>query len=101
VTTPTVPEVITQITRYEVSVLPVGDINRRYFSLYVELTRRGGWIVNDGHGGFNANGNWEPGHLNVHEFADHDDALNLARRLAPGITVNGHTATDAYRRSLT
>lgn len=93
------PEVLVTITRYAVSVLPADDINRKYFTLFVELTHRG-WIVTDGHGGYDSDGGWEPGRLGAHPFADHDDALALARRLAPGVTVNGHTALEVYRRSL-
>lgn len=92
------PEPIVSITRYEVSLLPCGDINRKYFTLFVELNRNG-WTVHDGHGGYGANGEWEPGRLNAYPFADYDDALALARRLAPSVTVNGHTARDAYLRA--
>ena len=95
---PDEPEVLVSITRYAVSVLPPSDINRRYFTLHVELTHRG-WIVTDGHGGYDADGGWEPGTLGAHPFADYDDALSLARRLAPGLTVNGHTAVEAYQRT--
>ncbi|MFJ3289936.1 hypothetical protein ACIPMW_32210 [Streptomyces sp. NPDC086669] len=92
------PELIVSITRYEVSVLPHDDINRRYFTLFVELSR-GGWIVHDGHGGYDIDGDWAPGLAVAHKFADYEDALDLAKRLAPNVTVNGHTATDAYRRT--
>ena len=95
------PEPIVSITRYEVSVLPRDDINRKYFTLFVELTRSGAWIVHDGHGGYDIDGDWAPGLAVAHEFADCDDALDLAKRLAPNVTVNGHTATDAYRRTQT
>ncbi|MFD7922483.1 hypothetical protein ACFV3R_25065 [Streptomyces sp. NPDC059740] len=93
------PSPLTDITRYEVSVLPADDINRRYFTLYVEKTRRGKWVVTDGHGGYDRDGNWTPGLTSGIEYADVEDALALARRLAPNVTVNGHTATDAYHRT--
>lgn len=92
------PPVLVSITRYTVSVLPADDINRKCFALYVELTS-GGWIVHDGHGGYDVDGDWAPGLAVAHEFSDYDDALALARKLAPNVTVNGHTATDAYRRT--
>ncbi|MDR3083097.1 MAG: hypothetical protein LBV60_19625 [Streptomyces sp.] len=92
------PDVIVSVTRYEVSVLPREDINRRYFTLFVELTR-GGWIVHDGHGGYDVDGDWAPGLAVAHEFADYSDAIALAKRLAPNVTVNGHTATEAYHRT--
>lgn len=96
--TDTTPEPIVSITCYEVSVLPRGDINRRYFTLFVELTR-GGWIVHDGHGAYDTDGDWAPGLAVGHEYADYEDALALAKKLAPNVTVNGHTATDAYHRT--
>jgi hypothetical protein len=93
------PEVIVNVTRYTVSVLPADDVNHRYFALFVELTQRGTWAVTDGHGGFGPDGKWTPGRDSGAEYADVDEALDLARRLAPGLTVNGHTAVDAYRRT--
>jgi hypothetical protein len=92
------PEVIVAVTRYTVSVLPADDTNHRYFALDVELTPRG-WIVTDGHSGYDADGTAHHGETRWHPFADYDDALAVARRLAPGLTVNGHTAVDAYRRT--
>ncbi|MFE4915851.1 hypothetical protein ACFRCX_30570 [Streptomyces sp. NPDC056652] len=97
--TPGLPDVDVIVTRYEVSLLPLNDVNRKYFTLYVERTRRGMWIVNDGHGGYDIDGDWAPGLAVAHEFNDYDDAIALARRLAPNVTINGHTAADAYRRT--
>lgn len=90
-------EPIVTITRYTVSVLPVDDINHRYFALTVELTARGEWVVHDGHGAYSADGTWTQGRLGAHPFADYSDAIALAKRLAPAVTVNGRTATDAFR----
>jgi len=92
------PQVITSITRYTVSVLPADDINHRYFALSVELTARG-WIVTDGHSGYDADGVGHHGEARWHPFSDYNNALAVARRLAPGLTVNGHTATEAYHRT--
>jgi hypothetical protein len=92
------PEPIVTVTRYEVSVLPRNDINRKFFTLFVELARDG-WIVHDGHGGYDIDGDWAPGLAVAHAFADYDDALALAKTLAPNVTVNGHTATEAYQRT--
>lgn len=94
------PEVLVDITRYEVSVLPADDINRRHHVLYVDRTRRGTWIVNDGHGGYDIDGDWAPGLAVAHEFADYDDALDLARRLAPNLAANGRTAAEVHRQGL-
>jgi hypothetical protein len=92
------PEVIVSITRYTVSVLPAGDVNHRYFALFVEMTRRGTWVVTDGHGGYDRDGNWSAGSWSGAEYAYVDEALALARHLAPRVTVNGHTAIEARRR---
>lgn len=93
---PDEPEVIVSITRYTVSVLTADDINHRYFALSVELTPRG-WIVTDGHSGYDADGTAHHGETRWHPFADYDDALAVARRLAPGLTINGRTATEALQ----
>lgn len=93
------PNVLVEVSRYEVSVLPADDINRKYFTLFVKLTRRGTWVVTDGHGGYDRDGNWTPGRDSGIEYVDVKDAIGLARRLAPNVTVNGHTATEAYRRT--
>jgi hypothetical protein len=92
------PEVLVSVTRYTVSVLPSDDINHRYFSLYVELKPRG-WVVHNGHDFYTADGAWEPGQATARHFADHEDALAVARKAAPDATVNGITAVDAYRRT--
>lgn len=95
---PNDPQVATFVTRYTVSVLPPDDINYRCFALQVELAPRG-WIVTDGHSGYDADGNRHHGEPRHHPFEDGGEALALARRLAPGLTVNGHTAIDAYHRT--
>lgn len=95
---PAEPEVIVSIARYAVSVLPPGDINRKYFTLFVELARDG-WVVTDGHAFYAEDGTWQPAQWLAHRFADYDDALALAREIAPEMTVNGHTATEAYQRT--
>lgn len=94
------PEPTVTPTRYEVSLLPEDDINRRYFLLYVEWTRRG-WVVNDGHGGYRLDGIYRPGEPTRYPFVALDDALAFAKHIAPGVTVNGRTAAEAYRASLT
>ncbi|MFE0647452.1 hypothetical protein ACFVZH_02525 [Streptomyces sp. NPDC059534] len=102
----TEPPVLVEVTRYEVSVLPRDDINRKYFTLFVDNRGDGRWSVNDGHGCYAADGTWaagmKPFHLdgweNSHRFSL-DEALTLAKRLAPSVSVNGHTAAEAYRRT--
>jgi hypothetical protein len=90
------PEVTVNITRYTVSALPADNINHKHYALHVELTR-GGWIVHDQHGGYDIDGDWAPGLAVAHKFADYEDALALAKKLAPNVTVNGYTVTDALR----
>lgn len=92
------PEVIVSVTRYTVSVLPADDINHKYFALHVAL-KGDGWVVHNGHEFFTRDGSWRPGLAAACRFADCDDALAVAREVAPHVTVNGHTAADAYRRA--
>lgn len=92
------PAAIVSITRYTVSVLPTDDINHKAFALQVELKPRG-WVITDGHAYYGPDGSEEYSQSTAHHFGDVDDALGLARRLAPGLTVNGHTATDVYNRT--
>ncbi|MFF3928195.1 hypothetical protein [Streptomyces hirsutus] len=89
---------LVSVTRYTVSVLPADDINHRYFALHVELKSRG-WVVHNGHEFYTEAGVWEPGQATAHHFADYDDALAVARKAAPDVTVNGHTAVEAYQRT--
>lgn len=103
----TMPLVLVEPTRYEVSVLPADDINRLHFTVNVEARGHGRWAV-AWHGRcLDANGNWDwepsPSNrdddwLDAHRH-DLETALDLARDVAPRLTVNGHTALDAYRRT--
>ncbi|MFJ3537020.1 hypothetical protein ACIPQA_16305 [Streptomyces sp. NPDC090109] len=95
------PEVTVTATRYTVSLLPADDINHRAYALYVQQ-RSDGWGITDGFGWVEGpGGHWN---LDYHEaltFAELDDALALARKLAPDYPVNGITAAEAYRRTHT
>ena len=104
---PEQPEVLVEVTRYEVSVLPHDDINRSCFTITVESRGRGLWAVARHSQCLDASGqwDWEPSPSNreddwlaTHRF-DLDTALKLARETAPTLRVNGETATDAYRRT--
>ncbi|MEU6057959.1 hypothetical protein [Streptomyces sp. NPDC047097] len=106
-TTQQQPEPIVQATRYEVSILPAGDINYSVFVLAVEWRGGDRWAVVRHRECLAADGNWsweslpserEDEWLAKHRF-DLDTALALAREHAPRIWVNGHTALDAYRRT--
>lgn len=101
------PEPAVQATRYEVSLLPEGDVNRLNFTITVEY--RGGdcWAVVRHRQCMNAAGEWswepvaserEDEWLAEHRF-DLDTALRLAKEQAPKLTVNGMTALSVYRRT--
>ncbi|MET9953531.1 hypothetical protein ABZ135_18540 [Streptomyces sp. NPDC006339] len=101
------PPVLVEATRYEVSVLPFDDINRGSFTISVEARGEGRWAVSRHRQCLDANGNWSwesiPSErtddwLAQHRF-DLDTALSLARKAAPHLVVNGHTALDAYHRT--
>lgn len=93
------PPVLVEATRYTVSVLPRDDVNFNAYALYVQR-RRGGWGITDGAGWVaDWQHRWTLDHYDALLFAELTDALALARKLAPGVTVNGATAIDAYRRT--
>lgn len=92
------PDVVVAVTRYTVSVLPADDVNHKVFALQVELRPRG-WVVHNGHEYFGPDGSTEYSESTAHMFADYDDALDLARRTAPGLIVMGSTATEVYHRT--
>ncbi|MEU6647703.1 hypothetical protein ABZ863_35000 [Saccharomonospora sp. NPDC046836] len=81
------------VTRIEASVFPIGDVNRRYFTAYIEQTPQG-WAVHDGHDGYDADGAPHPGEPLRHPLEDYDAALLLAVKLAPTLTVNGRMAAE-------
>jgi hypothetical protein len=101
------PDVSVQVTRYEVSLLPEGDVNRHVFTIDVEYRGADRWAVTRHGSCLGSDGTWDFGvkqydrgddWLAAHRF-DLDTALRLARDAAPHVVVNGHTATDAYRRT--
>jgi hypothetical protein len=105
--THTTPEALVQITRYEVSVLPEGDINRPVFTIFVEHRGEDRWAVVRHRECMNAKGEWSwesiPSEREDEWLAEHRfnrmTALELAKWAAPRIVVNGDTAVDAYRRT--
>lgn len=106
-TIPGVPSASVQITEYEVSILPEGDINRPSFAINVSYRGEGRWAVVRHRQCMNAKGEWswesipserEDEWLAEHRF-DRMTALQLARKAAPHIVVNGQTAIEAYQRT--
>ncbi|EFE65828.1 predicted protein [Streptomyces viridosporus ATCC 14672] len=101
------PEPIVQATRYEVSLLPEGDVNRLLFTINVEYRGDNRWAVVRHRLCMNAEGVWswesvpserEDEWLAAHRF-DLDTALRLAKEHAPKVMVNGMTALSVYRRT--
>jgi hypothetical protein len=95
-----VAEPCVEVTRYTVSVLPEGSINRGHYNITVEERHPGRWGVCWLGRCLNADGEWdyepspsnrEDDWLEAHRF-DLDTALRLAKEAAPGVTVNGMTA---------
>lgn len=101
------PEVIVQITRYEVSVLPETDINRSVYTINVENRGHDRWAVVRHSRCMNAKGDWSwesvPSEREEEWLAEHRfnrmTALELAKWAAPRITVNGRTAAEVWQRT--
>lgn len=102
------PAPTVQATRYEVSLLPADDINRPVFTLTVEYRGADQWAVcamgrqclgKDGTWGYEPSpSSRDDGWIAAHRF-DLDTAIEFAKQHASLLTVNGHTALDAYRRT--
>lgn len=97
---PVEPTIFEETSRYTISVLPPDDPRRRHYQVHVVNNTPGQdcarWYVE--HTGFwaDANGAWEPisgDGYPTHTFT-RDDALTLARRLAPTVESNDRTALD-------
>jgi hypothetical protein len=95
---PETPDPIVTVTRYTVSLFPVSDRDHRHFVLHVELKPRG-WVVTDGAGYYGPDDAWEASVSTAHHFADHEEAVALAKTLAPALNVNGHTAAEVYHHT--
>lgn len=87
---------------YEVSLLPMGNINRRYYAITVEWRGADRWAVM--HMGYclSVDGEWDcemqvsnrdDGWLDEHRFSL-TVALHLAKAAAPKVEVNGRTASQ-------
>jgi hypothetical protein len=95
------------ITKYLVTCLPLDSIDSSTWSVDVEYAGFGRWAVRlRGHSCYDIDGNqsWEPipseredAWLGRHRF-DLDTALELARKVAPTIVVNGLTPAQVLER---
>lgn len=88
------PDTLVTVTGYAVSVLPADHPEFPDYALFVELNPHRAWVVHDGGAGFDTDGRPRVGEPYRHPFPSLDDALALARRLAPGMTIGSRTATD-------
>lgn len=93
-------------TRFEVSLLPEGDVNYLLYALAVEARGADRWAVVRHRQCLRVDGEWswesipserEDEWLAAHRH-DRETALRLAVDAAPGVTVNGVTAAEALRR---
>lgn len=90
-------EILTRPTRYEVTAWPgpVDGVNRSHYVVFVEWRGGDNWCVTDGFGCYRADGEreYEPNPSSRDDdFIGRtrfslDEALELARRIAPEITV--------------
>lgn len=90
---PEIPEPTVTVASYRVSCLPEGHPDRRHFALAVTYRIRGdkaGFVVTDGVDYYAADGSPQE---NPVLFAE-NEALALAKGLAPRMVVNGKTVAD-------
>jgi hypothetical protein len=94
-----------QVTRYAVSVIPDGHPLRRHFTITVDYRGEHRWAVLYEGSAMSRDGgadheplasNRDEEWLAAHRFAE-DEALALARELAPQVRCNGRTAEQAMQ----
>lgn len=91
------PHVFERATRFTVSVLPEADPWRRHYEIQVHRRPSGEWIVvRDDMEWADTSGNWAMISSDTAEgrLFTFGDAMALARRLAPGLQGNRHTALE-------
>lgn len=98
---------VVRVDRYTVSVLPEGHIDAHTFDIEVEYRGGGRWAVTHHRYCLGADGAWEyeqhPSErteewLALHRFTE-TEALDLARRAAPSVRINGITAAELAART--
>lgn len=97
-----------EVTRYRVSCLPAEHIDSQHFALTVERrnVNPDRWCVTDGaycyrkdgHRSYESNPSSRTDRFKKAYRFSLDDALALAKRLAPKMTVNGHTVESVLAR---
>lgn len=91
------PDALVTVTGYAVSVLPFDHSEFPDYALFVELNPHREWVVHDGGAGFDADGRPRVGEPYRHPLPSREEALALARRLAPDMTIGSRTVTDVFR----
>ncbi|SEN88185.1 hypothetical protein [Nonomuraea pusilla] len=100
---PDMPKAVIQPTRFDVSCLPLDDINALGFTVTVEYRGRDKWAVLNSRWCLSSTGEWdwesipserEDDWLATHRF-DLETAKRLAMEAAPKMTCNGWTVADA------
>ncbi|GAA3154222.1 hypothetical protein ACFQ0X_43995 [Streptomyces rectiviolaceus] len=96
-----IPEPVVRAVEYTVNCVPDDGY---HFEIRVQHRGKGRYAVTrHGHSCLGADGTWDRGvkeydrgdaWLNAHRL-DLDTALNLAKKAAPHVTVNGYTVADA------
>lgn len=98
---------IVQPTRYEVSIFPETSEHRRHFTITVEWRGDDRWAVLNSPYCLGTDGVWqyeprpssrEDEWLATHRFTL-DTALDMAKRAAPDVTVNGYRAADIAKET--
>lgn len=103
----TIPEPIARVTEYTVSCLPQDHPGHNHFSLTVAERGPGSWAVLRYGFCYDTTGNREYESTSTDrtdEFLARfrfplDDALALAKRIAPTLNVNGYTVADFLARA--
>lgn len=102
-----VPETHQWPAKFVVSCFPEGNPSHRHFSLHVEWRGPDQWMVGDGFGCLDRDGNWSYEPLPSeredewkarHRF-DLPTAIQLAHEAAPKLVCNGVTVAEALARS--
>lgn len=96
-------EVTVEATRYTVSAVPEGNVNRYHYEIHVEYRGPNSWAVVRMGFCLGADGEWDyesiPSERRDEWLATHrfplERALELAKAAAPDITVNGWTVAQA------
>ncbi|MEU6582835.1 hypothetical protein [Nocardia sp. NPDC046763] len=88
------PEPIVTATMYAVSCLPIDHPDNPHYRVAVRRRSGGQWVVSDGFDFYDPTGapSAEPWPM------ERGDALELAKRIAPKLVVNGRTVTDVLAR---